>query len=36
VFGLKLFSSVLLEHRGDPLFADSARYFGQLMKKLKS
>jgi hypothetical protein len=33
--GLKLFSSVLLEHRNDPLFADFAPHFGEFMKKLK-
>lgn len=33
--GLKLFSEVMLEHRGHPLFADFAPYFGQFMKTLK-
>lgn len=36
VVGLKLFSSVLLKHRGEPLFADFAPHFGALMKKLKA
>jgi len=33
--GLKLFSEVMLEHRGHPLFADFALHFGQFMKTLK-
>lgn len=36
VVGLKLFSGVLLKHRGEPLFADFAPHFGALMKKLKA
>jgi hypothetical protein len=36
VVGLKLFSSVLLNHRSEELFAEFAPHFGQLMKKLKS
>lgn len=36
VVGLKLFTSVLLPHRQEPLFADFAPHFGQWMKKLKS
>jgi hypothetical protein len=36
VVGLKLFSSVLLAHRGEEIFAEFAPHFGQLMKKLKN
>jgi hypothetical protein len=33
--GIKLFSSVLLENRKHPLFAEFAPHFGEFMKKLK-
>lgn len=33
--GLKLFSEVMLRHRGHPLFAELAPAFGAFMKKLK-
>lgn len=33
--GLKLFSEVMLEHRGHPLFADFAPHFRDFMKTLK-
>lgn len=36
VVGLKLFSSVLLKHRNEPLFAEFAPHFGAWMKKLKA
>lgn len=34
--GLKLFSEVMLENRGCPLFADFMPHFSDFMKKLKS
>lgn len=34
--GLKMFASVMLDHRKHPLFADFAPHFGEFMKKLKS
>lgn len=33
--GLKLFSEVMLEHRGHPLFAEFAPHFRDFMKTLK-
>lgn len=33
--GLKLFSEVMLEHRGHPLFAEFAPHFRDFMKRLK-
>lgn len=33
--GMKLFSSVLLENRNHPLFAEFVPHFGEFMKKLK-
>lgn len=33
--GLKLFSEVMLEHRGNPLFEELAPHFTQFMKELK-
>lgn len=36
VVGLKLLGSVLLQHRGEPLFQDFAASFGSFMKSLKS
>ena len=34
--GLKLFSEVMLENRGNPLFEDLMPHFSAFMKKLKS
>ena len=34
--GLKMFASVMLDHRKHPLFADFAPHFGEFMKRLKS
>jgi hypothetical protein len=34
--GLKLFSEVMLEQRGSPLFEDLAPHFSAFMKKLKN
>jgi hypothetical protein len=34
--GLKLFSEVMLENRGHPLFEDFAPHFSAFMKKLKN
>lgn len=36
VVGLKMFVSVMLAHRNDPLFSEISPHFGNFMKKLKS